>query len=135
MNTASPYNQNPELVAMREDIANRTFALKIKSGLITAASVVGGVALGAVVFPASVPALVGGGVIGLMAGGKASDIFTLKDREKLKIDEDMVQSYMQGKNYWGEGYREEVAEHGYSLGGAPHPGNLPPHTKAPAQQR
>lgn len=39
------------------------------------------------------------------------ELSAMKEQTKLKLDEEMVQS----KNYWGEGYREEVAEHGYSL--------------------
>ena len=58
-----------------------------------------------------------GGAVGLMLGGHAAHLSTLQDNEKLKIDEKYVDSYTQGKNHWGEGYRQEVAEHGYSLAG------------------
>lgn len=54
-----------------------------------------------------------GAMFGLMAGIPIAELMTYKERTKLQIDKDMTQSYMQGKNYWGEGYREEVAERGY----------------------
>ena len=131
----APYNANEELVAMKHDIADRNYKLKIKEMLITGAMVVGGVALGALALPA-IPALAGmgavtgammGGALGLASGGAVASLATMKDREKLKIDESMVDSYMSGKNYWGEGYREEVAERGYSLSGtSAFPGAAPP---------
>ena len=75
-------------------------------------------------------ALIAGGMVGLMAGGSLSEALTLKDRKKLEIDEAMVNSYMSGKNYWGAGYREEVADHGYGGEQVSAPrNNLPPRTQ------
>jgi len=118
MNTPSPYNANPELSAMKEDVASRSLSLSIKSGLITVAAVAAGAAAGAMLFPyvgagLAFSAFVGGAA-GLLASGPITEMATLKERTKLQIDEEMVQSYMAGKNYWGEGFREEVAEHGYA---------------------
>lgn len=133
MNTRSPYNANEELVAMKHDIADRAYGLQVKSWTLMGLTTVGGALLGVLVAP-MIPALAGigvmgaifGGTLGLMAGGVVADIATMKDREKLKIDQSMVDSYMQGKNYWGEGYREEVAERGYSLSGPGMVGAAPP---------
>ena len=126
-----PYNNNPELSAMKEDIADRSYNVKVKGWLVTAATVAGAAALGALALPAigilggsAVMGALVGGAAGFALGGTVADLATMKDREKLKIDQEMVDSYMSGKNYWGEGYREEVAEKGYSLGG-PHPGSIP----------
>lgn len=115
MNTPSPYNANPELSAMKEDIASRNYNLRIKHMLILGASLAGGIALGALLVPTiGAMGVVSGGILGFLAGGKISEMMTLKERTKLQIDEEMTQSYMSGKNYWGEGYRKEVAEHGYA---------------------
>jgi len=118
MNTPSPYNANPELSAMKEDVASRSLNLSIKSGLITVATVAVGAAGAALLFPLAGPGVAFsafvGGAAGLLASGPIIEMATLKERTKLQIDEEMVQSYMAGKNYWGEGFREEVAEHGYA---------------------
>ena len=145
MNKASPhnndqilYNQNPELTGMRFDVAERTSALNIKTALITAASVVGGLAVGAAiaaVTPLGMIAVIGGGIAGLMAGSSIAQIATLRERTKLKIDEEMVQSYMSGKNHWGAGYRQEVAEHGYGGTQQPHHGGIPNQKQAQEHQR
>lgn len=124
-----PYDANEELVAMKQDIADRTYNISIKQMLIPVIGAVVGGAIGILLAPATagaslMPALIGSAV-GFFGGKAAADFATMKDREKLKIDQEMVDSYMQGKNYWGEGYREEVAEHGYSLGG-PLPPSAPP---------
>lgn len=121
--TASPYDANPELVSMKEDIAKRKQGLMLKSLLITGVCLAAGIGLGMVALPAMGFANGGfmaaylGGMVGFMAGGSIANFFTLKERERLKIDEQFVGSYSQGKNHWGAGYRQEVAEHGYSLAG------------------
>jgi hypothetical protein len=132
MNTQSPYNQNEELVAMKHDIADRAYGIQVKSWIVGGLTIAAGAILGAMALPAVglvgsglVGALMGGG-LGFATGGIVADMATLKDREKLKIDQSMVDSYMSGKNYWGEGYREEVAEHGYSLSGPGMVGTAPP---------
>lgn len=116
MNAESPYNANPELSKMKEDVAGRSYGLMIKNAAITALGVVAGVAVGALFTGTFLGpmALVAGGALGLMAGGGIAEMVTMKERTKLKIDEEMVQSYMSGKNHWGAGYRQEVAEYGYA---------------------
>ncbi|MFO0389622.1 MAG: hypothetical protein ACK502_07905 [Alphaproteobacteria bacterium] len=136
MNAQSPYNQNEELVAMKQDIADRSYNIQVKKWMIGGLAIAGGVLLGTLALPlvpflAAAKGVVGmgaimGGALGFMAGGVAADMATMKDREKLKIDQSMVDSYMSGKNYWGEGYREEVAERGYSLSGPGMVGAAPP---------
>lgn len=137
-----PYNANPDLKKMREDIADRNYGLMIKSTLITVA----GIALGAVAGAFALPVVMGGAISGMvllagagiggfagaMGGSALSEVLTLKDKKKLAIDEEMVDSYMSGKNYWGAGYRQEVAEYGY--GGPQVPAsrnNIQPRSDAP----
>lgn len=129
-----PYNQNEELVAMKQDIADRSFGVRVKElGITGVAAVLGGVA-GYLLAPATGGmSILIGGALGMAAGGTIGSVMTMKEREKLKIDQDMVDSYMSGKNYWGEGYREEVAEKGYGFGGgSPLPASAPP---PPSQDR
>jgi len=127
MSIVAPYNANPELVAMKEDLAQRKLNVKIKGILIGAGLVVGGLALAASL-PFLLPSLMTTAtmeaflplakplVYAAMAGGSAIvGLATMKEIKKLEIDEQYIQSYMSGKNYWGEGYREEVAERGYSM--------------------
>ena len=120
------YNKNEELVAMKEDIAKRNFGITTKSFLIMGAVAVLGVVAALTLLPAIAPAMFAGnalmtGYIGAMAGGllggHVASLATLKDKERLKIDEEYVKNYTQGKTHWGKGYREEVAEHGYSMMG------------------
>lgn len=117
-----PYNANGELLDMKRDIADRSYKLTVKKFFFTAV----GLIAGALLLPAVLPILglgaitgimpvIMGGALGAMAGGAVGEFLTMKERTKLKIDEDMTQSYMSGKNYWGEGYRKEVAEYGYGL--------------------
>jgi len=127
MNTTTvvaPYNANPELVAMKEDIAQRKLNVKIKGMLIGGALLLlGVVALGAVAMAAPGAAVHMAGfaqplIYAAMAGGSAIvGLATMKEVKKLEMDEQYLSSYMSGKNYWGEGYREEVAEKGYSMAG------------------
>lgn len=125
-----PYNANPELVAMKQDLADRKFKIKMKGFMIVAALVAVGVI--AAVGLASMGALpaIGGeagkwliqGAIGI--GSTVVTLSTMKEVERLEMDEQYIESYMQGKNYWGEGYRKEVLEHGYE--GPQVPFNAPP---------
>ena len=118
-----PYSDE-QLLQMKQDIADRTFNVKVKGMLITGAFFA--LAAGALfLFPAALG--VAAPLVGLLAaaGGTIAGLATLKETKKLQIDEEYVQSYMQGKNYWGKGYREEVAERGYNLS-APFPGAAPP---------
>jgi hypothetical protein len=112
----NPFNKNAEMARMRDDVANRKFNIKIKGMLITGALMLGGFALLAVA-----PALLGAATpligVALMGASAIAGLFTLKETKKLEVDEQYLQGYMQGKTHWGEGYRKEVAEHGYSLGG------------------
>jgi hypothetical protein len=112
----NPFNRNAEMAKMRDDVADRKFNIKIKGMLITGALMLGGFGLLMLA-----PGLLGAAtpLIGaLMMGASAiAGLFTLKETKKLEVDEQYLQGYMQGKTHWGEGYRKEVAEHGYSLGG------------------
>lgn len=118
------YDTNPELTKMKEDIADRGYNLKIKGWIISGLTAAVGVGIGALFMGTfGLPALIIGGGLGLMAGGTIAEVMTMKDRKKLAIDEDMVNSYNTGKNYWGAGYREEVAEYGYGGQQVPGPRN------------
>lgn len=112
MNTSDPFNANPELVAMRENVASRVLRLRVVEGVINLAAI----ALVAV-------ALFSTGGAGLMSAGPAVPLMlaavaglgsfvTMKARKRLEIDEEFLQSRMQGKNWWG-GYRQEVMSHGH----------------------
>lgn len=121
------YNTNPELTKMKHDIADRAYNLQVKSWIITGITALVGVGIGLLLMPA-LPTLgimvpIMGGAVGLAAGGTVAELMTMKDRKKLAIDEDMVNSYNTGKNYWGAGYREEVAEYGYGGPQVPAPRN------------
>jgi|GEM_PF-2077452 len=121
-----PYNANPELTKMKNDVSNRHFNLTMKGLAIAGIAAIAGAALGAVFLPGllmvgmemgvmgTIVGAMFGGVAGLMGGGVAAGVLTMKESKKLAIDEEMVGSYMQGKNHWGAGYRQEVAEHGYA---------------------
>jgi len=136
----SPYNANPELSVMKEDIAERGKQLVIKRMFITGLFVLAGAALGAFIVPSLLlaPAVAGfaevgasltamntlmgvmmGGGAGMMAGGLIAGVATMKESTKLQLDSEMLQSYMSGKNHWGAGYRQEVAEQGYGMLQAP----------------
>jgi hypothetical protein len=116
--TEEAYNKNAELSAMKEDIADRHFNLRIKKLAITGASIALGAAAGALLVGTfGIPAVIAGAGIGFFASESVANMMTLKERTKLQIDEEMTQSYMAGKNHWGAGYREEVAEHGYNMTG------------------
>jgi len=100
------FNQNPDLQAMKQDIADRSFRIKMKGMLITGAFAA--VAIGALfLFPLALGAATP--VVGLLAaaGSGIAGLLTLKETKKLQIDEEFLQTRMQGKNWWG-GYREEV---------------------------
>jgi len=104
------FNSNPEYASMKQDIADRSFMLKLKGALIT-----GGLLLlaGAALFfipgsfGAAAPLI---GVAAAMASGVAGFV-TLKETEKLNMDRDFLESRMQGGNWWN-GYREQVVERG-----------------------
>jgi hypothetical protein len=122
-----PYSDE-KLAEMKEDIASRTLAVKMKGMLVTGMFI----ALAAIAIFAAPAALVSSGLAPLvgmvgMIGSAVASVVTLKETKRLQMDEKYLESYMSGKNYWGKGYREEVAERGYSLGG-PVPG-FPPHGK------
>lgn len=125
----SPFNQNAEMAAMKQNIADRAFNLKVKGMLITGALMLGAFAL---MFLA--PTLLGAATplvgLALTAGSGIAGLITLKESKKLAMDEQYLQTYMQGKNHWGEGYREEVLEKGWGqrivtngpeMGGIPGP--------------
>jgi hypothetical protein len=117
-----PYNANPELLAMKDDLADRKLRIKLIGMAVTGLFAVAAVAsmfflpvllpeLATTVAPAAKLVLSGG----LAAASWVTSLITTKEVKKLEVDEQYIASYMQGKNYWGEGYREEVLEHGYNL--------------------
>jgi hypothetical protein len=125
-----PFDENEKIKAMKDSIADRAFNLKIKGMLISGALMAAGVGL--MIFA---PGLLGPmltPLVGLAAaaGGAIAGLFTMKEAKKLQMDEQYLSSYMQGKNNWGAGYREEVLERGYGdrivtngpqMGGIPGP--------------
>jgi hypothetical protein len=123
MNDPFTFGQDPNLTEMKQSIADRAFNIKMKGMFISIA--LAAVAIGAlVVFPQALG--VAAPLVGFAAAGGSAlaGIITLKETKKLQIDEEFLQSRMQGKNYWG-GYREEVGD---SMG-APSPffgGQTPP---------
>lgn len=119
-----PYNHE-DLVAMKEDIANRKFNVRLKGLLIGGLFVVGALAAGFLV-PGGMTAAGASGMktllsLGMLAGSAVTTLVTVKEMQKLELDEKYLESYMHGKNYWGEGYREEVAERGHGFGHNPQP--------------
>ena len=114
----SPFDVNPEVAAMKEDVAQRVFRLKTTETIITVAAVI----LGAIAAFTILPALAAGG--GMTALGPAmlplmltlatgiGSYVTMKERKRLEIDQEFLQSRMQGRNWWG-GYRQEVMEQGH----------------------
>ncbi|MDX1975017.1 MAG: hypothetical protein SFT92_05015 [Rickettsiales bacterium] len=116
------FNQEANLQAMKEDIANRSFKIKVTGMVITGAFMLlafAGMFMGLGGVAAPLLGLVGA------AGGAIAGLVTLKETKKLQIDEEFLQSRMQGKNWWG-GYREEVGS------GAP---AISPHMMPPAPGR
>ncbi|NCY26691.1 MAG: hypothetical protein EBX37_18240 [Alphaproteobacteria bacterium] len=108
----SPFDANPEIAAMRQDIADRAYGIKLKGMLIT-----GGLALAGIgamfLIPGGAPLL----SVAMLAGSGVSALFTMKEQEKLEVDRQQLESRIQGGN-WGKGhwsgYREEVMEKGGS---------------------
>ena len=114
--SVSPFDADEKLLAMKQDIVDRSFRIKVTGMLISGALALAGFAL-----MAAVPAAAGfASMIGplVMLGGSAiAGMMTFKATERLKIDREFLDSKMQGGN-WGQGnweaYRKEVAEHGYA---------------------
>lgn len=114
---------------MKEDIAERKFRVQM-TGLLVGAALITAAIASMFFFPAAVGQIMnasGGARLVTTAllgvGAAITTMLTLKEVKRLEVDEKYVQSYMQGKNYWGEGYREEVAERGF--GGVQAPRGLP----------
>lgn len=120
-----PYKSNAELVAMKEDLANRKFRVELIGMAVTAAFGIAAIA-SMFMFPA-LAAEGGKGMLTLAMWGASgvTSLITLKEVKKLEMDEEFISSYMKAKNHWGEGYREEVAEKGYGFG------RQPQHEQAP----
>lgn len=122
-----PYQQNEELMAMKEDIADRKFRVKMIGMAVTGLLLVGALAT-AFMVPAAAGLLGSGlGKLLLPLAAAVTSFVTLKEVKRLEMDEKYLQTYMQAKNHWGEGYREEVAEKGYGFGRSPSfPEGAPP---------
>jgi len=122
------FNQTPDLDAMKQDIADRQYNIKIKGILISGGLMA--LAFGAMfLFPGALGAAAP--IVALIAasGGTIAGLLTMKETKKLQIDEEFLQSRMSGKNYWG-GYREEVMDHGGQPLSAPMLGNQPGQARA-----
>lgn len=123
-------------MAMKEDIANRAFRIRMTGMIITAALAVAAIAT-AFLLPAGV--LSAGMAKPLITGvlalaGAITTLVTMKEVKRLEIDEQYLQSYMEGKNYWGAGYRQEVAERGYS-GPSPIMAGMPPQGRRASMEK
>ena len=110
MNNPFNFNQPADLAAMKKDIADRAYSVKLKGMLIT--GLFGAAALGLLFFA---PAALGAAtpLIGLLAGvgGAIAGLMTLKETKQLEIDQQFLESRMQGRNMWS-GYREELGANG-----------------------
>jgi hypothetical protein len=127
-----PFDQNPELASMKENLADRAFNLKIKGMMITGALLLAGFALMLFAGPALGMFAPLAGLAVAAAGGIAG-LVTMKESHKLEMDRKYLDSYMQGKNHWGKGYREEILEQGWGqriVTDGPEMGNIP---AAPSQ--
>lgn len=127
MSEALPFDQNPELAAMKQNLADRAFNLKIKGMVITGALVLAGIGLMMFAGPAlGMFAPLAG--LAVAAGGAIAGLVTMKETQKLQMDREYLDSYMQGKNHWGKGYREEILEQGWGqriVTDGPEMGNIP----------
>lgn len=116
MSKPSAFDSDPQIAAMRQEIADRAFNLKLKGMLIS-----GGLALAGLAAAFFIPGGASLLSIGLLAGSGIAALFTMKEQEKLEVDRQQLESRIQGGN-WGKGhwsgYREEVLEQG---GGLPPP--------------
>ena len=127
MSETMPFDENEKIKAMKESIADRAYNLKIKGMLIS-----GGLALAGIGLMIFAPGLLGAAtpLIGLLAaaGGAIAGLFTMKEAKRLEMDEQYLSSYMQGKNHWGSGYREEILERGHGstiVTNGPEMGSIP----------
>lgn len=110
MSKELPFNNNAEYLAMKKDIADRSFNLKLKGGLITIgllAVAAAALFLTPLSFGVAAPYI---GAIAAMASGVAG-FATLKESENLKLDREYLETRIQGGNWWG-GYREQVLDRG-----------------------
>jgi hypothetical protein len=127
MSESVPFDENEKIKAMKDSIADRAFNLKIKGMLISGALMA--VGIGLMIFA---PGLLGAAtpLVGLLAaaGSAIAGLVTMKEAKKLEMDEQYLNSYMQGKNHWGSGYREEILERGYGstiVTNGPEMGSIP----------
>lgn len=117
MSDSSPFNVNQDWVAMKQDIADRAYKVKLKGMLIAGAFAA--VGFGALfLFPMALGAATP--LVGLLgvAGSAIAGLVTMKEAKKLEIDEQYLETRMQGGNWWG-GYRQEVLQHGGQAAAVP----------------
>ena len=124
----SPFDTDEKLAAMKQDIVDRSFNIKITGMLISGALAIAGVALMAAL-PAAATLASTLLPLAMLGGSALTGLITYKATERLKIDREFLESKMQGSN-WGHGnweaYRKEVAEHGYAGPVAPFAPSGPP---------
>lgn len=115
--STSAFNRESDVAAMREEIVNRRFRVKMIGMVATLA--MAALAVGALFFMpvAAGPLMQVGAPLVLGLGSGLVSLLTYKESERLKIDEQYLESRMQGGN-WGDGhwrgYRTHVAEPGHA---------------------
>jgi len=113
---------DPQVAAMKDEVASREMGLKTKRGLFTIAGGILGVVGGAVIAPSLLPGaiselapmmlgqgMVMGGTLGLAAGGLVGDYVTTIEKKKLAIDERILEASIHNKGYW-QAYNTEVVQ-------------------------
>lgn len=123
----SVFNTDPQLAAMREEIASRELGVKTKRGLLTALGGIAGVVGGMTLAPSLLPeglaatgagtamalqgAMMGGGA-GLVAGGAIGDYLTTAEKKRIEIDQRILDANIQNisnRGYW-EAYNAQVVQ-------------------------
>jgi hypothetical protein len=116
------FNAEQDMATMKQDIADRAFNIKLKGMVITGVFFAAALALALTgVAGAASPLL----ALAVGAGGAVAGLVTMKEAKKLEIDEEFLQTRMQGGNWW-KGYRREVMQHGGDTSSAPFVGNPNP---------
>jgi hypothetical protein len=94
----SAFNQNPEFSAMRDNLANRAFRIKVIGSALT---------LGLVVLTIAAPGLGAFGSILALGASALTALITVRAAKRLEIDQEFLESRMQGRNWWN-GYKMEI---------------------------
>ncbi len=92
------FNQNSEMSAMREDLANRAFRIKMVGSVLT---------LGLVALAIVMPGLGVTGMLLTLGTSALTALITTRAAKRLEIDQEFLESRMQGRNWWN-GYKMEI---------------------------